>query len=62
MIRARNTFLSQFLLCWFVIAAGLFASIGPAYSDYQQEPYQQGKDVVWVPTSQALARGIERAR
>ena len=55
MIRARNTFLSQFILCWFVIAAALFASIGPAYGDYQPEPYQQGKDVVWVPTAQALA-------
>jgi len=33
--------------------AGVAAS-GAAAADYEPEPYQSGKDVVWVPTSEAL--------
>jgi SAM-dependent methyltransferase len=56
MIRTRKTCQSLFTLCLLVIAAGLFVGIEPAHSsDYEPMPYQEGKDVVWVPTAQALA-------
>jgi SAM-dependent methyltransferase len=34
---------------------GLFTRIEAAYSNYEPIPHQDGKDVVWVPTAQALA-------
>ncbi len=38
-----------------LIALGLFAPAQAASSEYEPRPYQEGKDVVWVPTAQALA-------
>lgn len=56
MIRFRNTRQSLLTLYVLLIAVAVFARIEPAYSDeYEPEPYQIGKDVVWVPTAQALA-------
>jgi SAM-dependent methyltransferase len=45
------------LSTWYLllIAISLFTLIEPAYSDYVPVPYQEGKDVVWVPTALALA-------
>lgn len=40
--------------CIFLIAAGAFAQSQPGKSEYEPLPYQEGKDVVWVPTEQAL--------
>jgi SAM-dependent methyltransferase len=47
---------SQLVLisCIFLIAASAFAQAQPGKSEYQPLPYQEGKDVVWVPTEQAL--------
>jgi precorrin-6B methylase 2 len=55
MIKFRYNRQSQLTLCLLIIAFGLFAWMEPAYSEYEPEPYQHGKDVVWVPTAQALA-------
>jgi hypothetical protein len=41
-------------LCLTLFAAAGFAQDKPAGQDYQPEVGQSGKDVVWVPTSQAL--------
>jgi len=48
---ARRGFLS---LCLSLFAVAGYAQDKPAGSDYQPEVGQSGKDVVWVPTSQAL--------
>lgn len=56
MMRFRNT--RQFLLTFYfllIAAVGVFGRIEIAYSDYEPIPHQDGKDVVWVPTAQALA-------
>jgi SAM-dependent methyltransferase len=55
MMRFRNK--RPFLSTWYLllIAISLFTLIEPAYSDYVPVPYQEGKDVVWVPTALALA-------
>ena len=37
-----------------VIAAGVFAQAQPAQEQFQPQVGQEGKDVVWVPTPQAL--------
>lgn len=37
-----------------VISSGLFAQEVPVTNEYEPEVGQQGKDVVWVPTPQAL--------
>jgi len=41
-------------LCLSVIAASVFAQTQPAKEEYQPQVGQEGKDVVWVPTPQAL--------
>lgn len=41
-------------LCLTVIAAAVFAQAQPAKQEYEPQVGQEGKDVVWVPTSQAL--------
>ena len=35
-------------------AAGAFAQAQPAHKEYEPKPFQEGKDVVWLPTPQAL--------
>ena len=40
--------------CLLLIAVGVFAQAQPEKTEYQPQPYQEGKDVVWVPTEQAL--------
>jgi len=42
------------MLCLSLIASGVFAQVAIS-TEYQPEVGQQGKDVVWVPTCQALA-------
>ena len=41
-------------LCLSVTAAGVLAQAQPAKQQYEPQVGQAGKDVVWVPTSQAL--------
>jgi len=56
----RLTFLTLFLALVFGTA---FAQDKPAVEEYQPEVGQSGKDVVWVPTSQALVdRMLDLAR
>jgi precorrin-6B methylase 2 len=50
--RSRQSLLTFSLL---LIAASLFFRIEAAGSEYEPRPYQDGKDVVWLPTAQALA-------
>ena len=45
---------SLLALCLSVIAATVFAQAQPAKEPYQPQVGQEGKDVVWVPTPQAL--------
>lgn len=54
MMKFHNKRLS---LSWHVllIAISFFTLLETAYSDYVPVPYQEGKDVVWVPTALALA-------
>jgi SAM-dependent methyltransferase len=40
--------------CFLLIAAGVSAQTATESHEYVPEPYQAGKDVVWVPTEQAL--------
>jgi SAM-dependent methyltransferase len=47
----RRTFLA---LCFAALSGAAFAQDKPAVQDYQPEVGQDGKDVVWVPTSQSL--------
>jgi len=49
-------FVRQWLLalCLCVIVAGIFAQVQAAQEEYQPQVGQEGKDVVWVPTPQAL--------
>jgi SAM-dependent methyltransferase len=51
-LNARQSLLTLYLL---LIAVGVFARIETAHSEYEPVPHQEGKDVVWVPTAQALA-------
>jgi SAM-dependent methyltransferase len=48
------------------VAAALFALCAPALaqqSNYEPQPFQEGKDVVWVPTPQALVdQLLDRAK
>ena len=48
---ARGSLLALFLL---VIGGGVLPQAQPAQEPYQPEVGQEGKDVVWVPTPQAL--------
>lgn len=45
---------SLLALCLSVIAASVFAQAQPAKEEYQPQVGQEGKDVIWVPTPQAL--------
>lgn len=45
---------SLLALCLSVIAATVFAQAQPGQEGYQPQVGQEGKDVVWVPTPQAL--------
>jgi len=45
---------SLLALCLSVITASVFAQAQPAKEPYQPQVGQEGKDVVWVPTPQAL--------
>jgi hypothetical protein len=40
--------------CCLLIVVGASAQMAQDSNEYVPEPYQQGKDVVWVPTEQAL--------
>ena len=60
----RVTLIRQFflVLCLLVMTAGGIAQAQPA-QDYKPEVGQEGKDVVWVPTPQALVdRMLDMAR
>lgn len=52
-----HRFLGQFLLvlCLSVMAVCVFAQAPPEKEEYQPEAGQIGKDVMWIPTAQALA-------
>ena len=54
MIALQFTRRSFVALCLTLFAAAGFAQDRPAAQEYQPEVGQAGKDVVWVPTSQAL--------
>lgn len=43
-----------FTACLCLAAANLFAQAQPGKNGYEPSPYQEGKDVVWVPTEQVL--------
>ena len=45
---------SLLALCMALIAAGVFAQVQPPKEPFQPQVGQDGKDVVWVPTPQAL--------
>jgi SAM-dependent methyltransferase len=56
-IGRRNMKASRWLLlalCLSLIAANVFAQAQPAKEEYKPEVGQEGKDVIWVPTPQAL--------
>jgi len=55
MIKFRYVHKSLLNLCLSMTVIFLLAAIGAAYAEYEPLPYQPGKDVVWVPTAQALA-------
>jgi SAM-dependent methyltransferase len=40
--------------CIFLMTISSFAQAQPGNNAYEPHPYQEGKDVVWVPTEQAL--------
>lgn len=42
------------ILALLLAAPGAFAQAQPAHKEYEPKPYQEGKDVVWLPTPQAL--------
>ena len=54
MIASRFVRRSFLTLCLSVIAAAVFAQGQPAKTGYEPQVGQEGKDVVWVPTSQTL--------
>ena len=54
MIASRYLRQSLSALCLSVAAAAVFAQAQPAKQEYEPQVGQEGKDVVWVPTSQAL--------
>ena len=53
---SRSRIVRQLMLisCLLLIAVSVFAQAQPGKSEYEPELYQEGKDVVWVPTEQAL--------
>lgn len=52
MLRMARHFLGALVLCF--IAAGAWAQEKPAGTHYEPQVGQEGKDVVWVPTSYTL--------
>lgn len=54
MVRSHIVRQLALISCMFLIAAGVFAQAQPGKGEYEPMPYQEGKDVVWVPTEQAL--------
>jgi SAM-dependent methyltransferase len=62
-LKRRNTNMSRFRMvrhlllisCLLLIAVSVSAQTQPVASEYEPYLYQAGKDVVWVPTAQALA-------
>jgi hypothetical protein len=53
MISSRFVRQSLLILCLSIIATGVFAQAA-ASAEYEPRLYQEGKDVVWVPTCQEL--------
>lgn len=54
MITSRFFRLCVFTLCLFTISTVVFAQAQPGSKEYEPKVGQDGKDVVWIPTSQAL--------
>ena len=54
MIASRYLRQSLLALCLSVAAAAVLAQAQPAKQEYEPQVGQEGKDVVWVPTSQVL--------
>jgi precorrin-6B methylase 2 len=53
-----HRFIPQFLLAWlltFVVSVCVFAQAPPENKEYEPTAGQSGKDVIWLPTAQALA-------
>ena len=53
-----HRFLRQLLLAWFLVvmtSINVFAQAPPGNKEFEPVVGQEGKDVVWVPTPQALA-------
>ena len=53
-----HRFLRQLLLAWFLVliaSIGVFAQAPPENKEFEPVVGQAGKDVIWVPTPQALA-------
>jgi precorrin-6B methylase 2 len=53
-----HRFLRQLLLAWFLVvmaSIGVFAQAPPENTEFEPIVGQAGKDVIWVPTPQALA-------
>jgi len=55
MITFRFFRLSSLIFCFLLLAFGPFSQSQAVSDEYVPQPYQDGKDVVWVPTAQALA-------
>jgi SAM-dependent methyltransferase len=54
MLRSRIVRQLALISCMVLITVRVFAQVQPGKSEYEPYPYQEGKDVVWVPTEQAL--------
>ncbi len=55
MVRSRIVRQLALISCIFLFTVSVFAQAQTANGEYEPHPYQEGKDVVWVPTEQALA-------
>jgi SAM-dependent methyltransferase len=51
----RGTRKFIWIICLLLMTAGATAQAQSGTGEYHPEPFQDGKDVVWVPTAQALA-------
>jgi len=54
MVRSRIVRRLALISCILLVSVAVFAQAQPGKSEYEPHPYQEGKDVVWVPTEQAL--------
>ncbi len=54
MNRSRIVRFLMLISCLLLIAVSVFAQAQPGKNEYEPQLYQEGKDVVWVPTEQAL--------